>query len=263
MNRRLLFLNLILLVAVAALVWAVRTRWTEAQNRERAVLQRRAVAQPTVPPQALPPPTPAQPTAYVNVAQQMLFSSDRNPNVILPPPPPPAPEKKMPPLPAVHGSINAFGEHAVLLSLNNAQPKTFRAGQTIGEFKIVDLDAEKIKFEWDGKEVERNLRELQAKDNPPQAAPPQPAGGYQAPGPQPSSPGSGQSSAPAVTKLGSSSTELSGKSGDDSPQLGVDMGGPRACVAGDNSPDGTVVGNYRKKLTNFLGMKQCHWEQIK
>src|SRR5262249_35470380 len=161
------------------------------------------------------------------------------------------PEKKMPPLPSVYGSINAFGEHAVLLSLNNAQPKTFRVGQTIGEFKILELDAEKIKFEWDGKEVDRTLRELTVKEVPQQAAPPQVAAVQ-----QPQQQAQAQQSAP--TKIGGGLTDLSSKS-DDPPQLGVDMGGPRACVAGDKSPAGTVVSGYRKVESTFLTGKQCFW----
>lgn len=45
------------------------------------------------------------------------------------------------------------------------------------------------------------------------------------------------------------------------PVQGVDLGsGFRACVSGDNSPDGTVVGGYRKMLSrSFLG-PSCIWK---
>lgn len=45
------------------------------------------------------------------------------------------------------------------------------------------------------------------------------------------------------------------------PVQGVDLGsGFRACVPGDNSPDGTVVGGYRKMLSHsFLGLS-CIWK---
>jgi hypothetical protein len=45
------------------------------------------------------------------------------------------------------------------------------------------------------------------------------------------------------------------------PVLGVDLGsGFRSCVAGDNSPDGTVVDGYRKMLgQSFLGTN-CVWK---
>src|ERR1051325_3528497 len=148
MNRRLLFLNLLLLAAVAGLVWTVRVRWIDAQNRERAMLQRSVPPRPIVPLQPVALPAPARPTEYVNVAQQMLFSRDRNPNVEVLPPPPPPPPKPVPPLPAVHGSMSAFGDHVVLLSLNGSQPKGYRQGDKIGEFKILEFDSEKIKFEW-------------------------------------------------------------------------------------------------------------------
>jgi hypothetical protein len=45
------------------------------------------------------------------------------------------------------------------------------------------------------------------------------------------------------------------------PVLGVDLGsGFRACVPGENSPDGTVVDGYRKLLSHsFLG-PSCLWK---
>jgi mannose-6-phosphate isomerase-like protein (cupin superfamily) len=68
--------------------------------------------------------------------------------------------------------------------------------------------------------------------------------------PQESPPGDTTSAAPP-----------SGAASVTKPVLGVDLGsGFRACVAGDNSPEGTIVDGYRKMLSHsFLGAN-CIWK---
>ncbi len=45
------------------------------------------------------------------------------------------------------------------------------------------------------------------------------------------------------------------------PALGIDLGsGFRACIAGENSPEGTIVDGYKKMVSNsFLG-QSCIWK---
>jgi hypothetical protein len=255
MNRKLVLLNLALLALVATLVWVLRVRWLEAQQRESEVLRRSVPARPTIPLQPVAPVAYARPTEYIQVAQQTLFSKDRNPNVEIPPPPTPPPPPPMPPLPAVHGTMNLFGDHVVILSSGQVPQKSFRTGDKVGQFKIVSFDNEKITLEWDGGKVERTLRELASKDAPSQAAPTQrPSGLMQPPQVTPIFP---------VAAPAASSTEISSKTADGSPQLGVDMGGQHACVMGDKSPAGTVLGNFRKVIANTMMGPSCHWEPIK
>ena len=250
MNRKLILLNLALLALVATLGWVLRVHWLEAQQRENEVLRRSVAARPTIPLQPVAAVTPARPTEYIQVAQQTLFSKDRNPNVEIPPPPAPPPKPQMPPLPAVHGTMNLFGDHVVILSNGQITQKSYRPGDRIGPFKIASFDNEKIAFDWDGQIVERTLRELAAKEASPQAAPTQRAG---------------LSQPPQVTQVYAPTpvADLSSKPADGSPQLGVDMGGQHACVMGDKSPAGTVLGNFRKVIANTMMGPSCHWEPIK
>jgi hypothetical protein len=69
---------------------------------------------------------------------------------------------------------------------------------------------------------------------------------------QGSRPGNATSSAPVPSAAGSYGKK---------PALGVDLGsGFRACVPGDNSPDGTLVDGYRKMISHsFLG-PSCVWK---
>jgi type II secretory pathway component GspD/PulD (secretin) len=46
--------------------------------------------------------------------------------------------------------------------------------------------------------------------------------------------------------------------------LGADMGGGfHGCVAGDNSPDGTVKDGFKKVMRQSPFGQTCHWEQVK
>jgi hypothetical protein len=48
------------------------------------------------------------------------------------------------------------------------------------------------------------------------------------------------------------------------PELGNDMGaGFRGCVAGDNSPAGTIKDGYKKVISRGLMGQACYWEQAK
>jgi hypothetical protein len=50
----------------------------------------------------------------------------------------------------------------------------------------------------------------------------------------------------------------------DKPRIGTDMGGGfRSCVAGDDSPNGTIVDGYRKEFHPGPFGNSCAWEKIK
>jgi hypothetical protein len=193
---------------------------------------------------------------YIGVAQQFLFSKDRNPNVEPPPPPaPPPPPPPMPPLPDVHGVMNMFGDHVVILSSTKDKQKSYRAGDQVGVFKLVSFDNENIVFDWDGKEVKRTIRDLLAKGPAPQ----QQGGPQQAQSQAETTPN-------APPPLGISSVgEISAAkaAAEQNPALGTPMGNNLyACKAGDNTPAGTVVNGHRKVIITVLMGKSCHWEKV-
>ena len=109
----------------------------------------------------------------------------------------------------------------------------------------MSFDRDKITLDWNGKMVERKLEELAPKESPQQAA---------APAPPATSSGTG------VKALSSPAASLAN---DKNPQLGQDMGsGFRACVAGENSPAGTVLDGYRKVISQGLMGQSCFWEKV-
>jgi len=282
-NRRIVLLNLALLALLGALVWTLRANWLAAQARERAVLERTATPKLVLAPPSPPLVKAAAPAEYLDVANKMLFSKDRNPTVVVEPPKP-APEPVMPALPNYHGQI-AIGEPVILLSAANNVQRSYHTGDQVGDFKLVSFDQENIAFEWKGKSVERKLEELRPKQTLAQAAAAAPASTPPAasapvksvasldrPNAVPPAPAPTANSA-ATPAAGKAVTSLSGPTignsnsandtSDDAMLGPVRPGGARGCVDADTSPSGTVHAGYRKvQIMSILG-QTCSWEPVK
>ncbi|MEO8025157.1 MAG: hypothetical protein ABI823_01705 [Bryobacteraceae bacterium] len=243
MKGRLLFLNLVLVSLLGAVIWRMQVVRQDAQQREQMVLLQQIQLRKTLPPPPIPAVAAVTPMTYMNVAQQMLFAKDRNPNVIVPPPPPPPAEKPMPELPTANGAMTFNGETSVFLTAKSGSgQKVYRAGDTVGPFKLISVDRSDIVFEWEGKKIEKKLAELKPKDN----APAQSAS-YAPPSPAPSA---------TVSVAGSGTTDRSAP--------GADTGtGFRACQVGDASPNGTVAGGFKKVIAASMMGSSCHWEAVK
>jgi hypothetical protein len=269
-NRKLVFLNLTLLALAAALLWTLRNNWFSAQSRQRAVIQQQVQPKKLLAPPPVAPAQPVAPAEYLDVAARMLFSKDRNSTVVIeaPPPKPEPPEPPLPALPGYHGQM-AIGEPVAFLSTAAAAQRSYRAGETIGEFKLVSFDKENIEFEWHGKSIQRKLDELRPKETA-QVQPPSPARPAAAAAPgstAAAAPGPAPASAGGLVPLGgsgSSSAAGTKDSGSDDPMFGpVQADGTRACEPGDKSPSGTVHSGYKKDMTVTLFGTVCHWEQNK
>ncbi len=236
MSRKLLLLNLALAVLVVAVGWQIRGAIRRGEER------RSAVAGPPPPPAAvnpappLMPPPPAVAAAYFGVADRLLFVPDRNPAVVIEA----APPKPMPPLPVAHGILDLGAGPTVILSdtANGAQ-RGYRVGEQYGDFRIVQITASSVVFEWEDERVRRTLEEMKPKES----VAPETAG---RPAVRPAKP------KPAANVIG----------GEDKPgPSDIDMGGGiRACKPGDDSPPGTVVGGYRKVVSQTPFGRVCRWE---
>ena len=263
MNRRLLLLDVILLAGAAALAWKLYTDRLGAQARERAVLARQVEPKKLLAPPSPPPVRQVSPAEYLEVAGKMLFSRDRNPTVVIEAPPP-KPEPPMPALPSYHGQM-AIGEPVAFLSTAAVAQRSYRAGDTIGDFKLISFDRDTIEFEWRGKSVERKLEELRPKEVAQAVAPAKPAGAQAAAARPASAAGSGP--VKSLTAPGGSGNDTSAAktdSGTDDPVWGpVQSDGTHACVASDSSPANTVHSGFRKNVMMTLVGPLCSWEQVK
>jgi len=118
--------------------------------------------------------------------------------------------------------------------------KGFRAGDTVGPFKLVAFNRETITLEWHGKPKDYPLADLKPKE--PVA---QPAAGAVAP------------------QRSVSSGSIIGVADDKNPIVGQQNGELRSCVNGDQSPAGTVKDGYRKVVVPGPFGPSCHWELAK
>jgi hypothetical protein len=242
LRRKLWLVDITLLVLICLVTAALRQRWLEGREREQALLRQMApVAGPPVL-APLPLPTPSTAAQYLQVAQQMVFSRDRNPDVILDPPAPAPPPKPMPPFPVAYGVMNlGEGPTAILSEKPGAQHHGYRAGEKIGEFKLVALNNKEIVLEWEGKYVKKTIEELTDRrpivlEKPAEAAP--------------------QAAAPAATPV----TTVAEAKGPGSTDMGKSS---RACVAGDTLPAGTVQDGLRKVISKTPFGDSCRWEPVK
>jgi len=238
LKRKLLLLDLVLAALTAYAAWQFRLEWRAAKAREDALLNRRPPAAPAQPFTPLGPTPPVMAAGYADIAQKMLFDKSRNPTVVIETPPPPPP-KPMPPLPVYHGMMNlGDGQVAVMSATANSAQEEIRPGETIGQFKLVDVNTEEIVLEWEGKAIHQKMDELLeravaqqvAESRPPEAAPPAPQ--VQDIAKKPTGPG-----APAA-------------------------GGERFCDPNDSSPAGTVTDGFRKMSIPTPFGNVCRWDPL-
>lgn len=242
---RLFLLNLVLLGAVVAAAVELKNRYEETERRVELVKNTPLQYLPPGTYPSLPKTEKLVPANYFDIASRLLFSRDRNPNVIVTPPP----EKVMPPLPVAYGVLLISNPPILFLSSQRGQPqKGYRPGDRIGEFTIRAFNSKQVDFEWDGKRVSRLLEELRDKEpanvvsqNTNNAGPP--------PSAQPVS---------TSDVLGGAASSVTAEKG---PAPGE--GELRGCVAGDTTPVGTVVDGYKKVVTETPFGKACRWEKVR
>jgi hypothetical protein len=244
LTRKLILVDLVLLVLIGLLGSQLRREWRRENSREQTLYryQVKQVAPPHL--NALAKLNPFEAGAYASVAQNNLFSKDRNPNVILDPVEPPKP-KPQPPYPVARGVMLWDGAPPtiVLSEKSGGAQKGYHPGDSIGEWKVVSIDNTHVVFGWDGKEYEKRIDELL--DHTPiemAAAAPAPV----APAPK--------------SNTAALSPSSSAKSGP-----GADVGGGyHACIPGDDAPAGTVVDGLKKVISQspFSG-SICRWESAK
>ena len=242
MSGKLRILDLALLVVAGLLYWHLRGEWIGSHARDLALLNS---APPATRVPGLPPLDRVNAVTaadFAEVATKNLFSQDRNPNVIVDPPKP-LPPKPQPPFPVAHGVMLWDGvPPTIVLSEKAGGPqKGYHPGDIIGPWTIVSVDSSYADFQWDGKDFKKRIDELI--DRTP-IAEVSPSAANTAAKPAPSQ--------PAVL----SNTSRSGP--------GQDVGaGLKACVANDNSPDGTVVDGMKKVVTATPFGNNCRWEPSK
>lgn len=250
MRRNLLALDVLLLALCGLGCWRFSEFRRERLAEQASYLKRQETAVPT-PVVLMPQPlAPVAAGPYVEVAQKLLLSVDRNPSVILDVVPP----KVMPALPRAYGAFDlGEGPRVVLAAKTGDQQRPYAQGETIGEFKVVTITQAGVVFDWDGKPVAASFDEMKdtavreqtrAVAAPPKAPPARSAGASPA---APANSGGMQSVA--------SSADMQGRPG-------AGSGAFRACQPGDKAAAGTVTDGYRKVSLQTPMGASCHWEKV-
>jgi hypothetical protein len=127
---------------------------------------------------------------------------------------------------------------AILVEHPGTAEKALKPGDSIGQFKLVDVNTNEITFQWafNGETVRRSLRELS--DHSQVAAAQAASTDRAAPPP------------PPVVKMPLGPGELT-------PQ------GVKTCQPNDSTPDGTVSGGFRKVSIPGPFGTTCLWEPVK
>src|SRR5262249_60929960 len=123
--------------------WQLRKQAQDFHQRERMTLGNKPRTSAAPPP---PPATPAPAVAassYLEIAQKMLWSRDRNSQVIVDPPKKQE-GKPLPPLPGGHGVMNFDGPLVMMSEKPGARQRGVRPGEKIGNFKLVSVDSEQL-----------------------------------------------------------------------------------------------------------------------
>jgi hypothetical protein len=249
LKPKLIALNILLMVALGAIVWQARSSWQQAQmkRRDNLSVKVKPLSAPPVTPVPKPDAVPA--TKYADVATKDLFSRDRNPTVVIEPPKIEAP-KPMPPLPVVYGVLGLpSGVKAIMSEKSGVAGRSVHAGDTIGEFKIAALDTQNVTFDWDGKQISRKIEDLIDRSNGPGAA------GAQSAAAQPAT-NSNPVIQAAPTPPQNNGQQVAAVPGKD---VG---GGVHACVPGDTSPSGTVANGFRKSSVATPFGPICNWTPV-
>ncbi len=240
MNRKLILLNLALLMAAIFVGVRLHDEWVAAKAREARLRLNPVRPAPAPPFQKSPEVPPVMATGYAKIAQDYLLHPERNPNLPLPPPPaPPPPPPPPPPAPFYHGMMNVGGGPQIILSEKaNTARKWLSPGEKIGEYIVVSFNSESIELEWNGQRFIKSLAEIS---------------GHGLGGPQPGADSAGQSQAAPPPPP----PQISMGPGDQ------DQFGDRACQNNDSDPYGTHKDGFVKvEITNPLTHgKACVWKR--
>jgi hypothetical protein len=160
MNRKIILLNVVLVLVVAYGGTLLRRQILagEAKLAQMHQAQITVTNSPVLAPLADRPPVMSN--AYRAVVVNTLFHPSRNSELPPTPPLPSTPAPPMPSLPTYRGTMNLDGDSIAILALGNASSQAVKNGDSIGPFKLVDLNLVDITFEWEGAIVRRTLDQL-------------------------------------------------------------------------------------------------------
>ena len=193
----------------------------------------------------LAPPKTVAPAEYLDVAQKMLFSKDRNPNVIVEPEKP-KPEPPMPALPSYYGQMTLF-DPVVFLALGAGGQKSYHPATRWARSSWSLSIVKRSRSPGTERRLSANCRNW-----------------------FPRSPCRSRRNRPPLSRRRRPLRRRSSRS------EALPIRTPtkarwastwaQICTAakpGDTVPNGTVTNGYKKVIVRGLMGDSCHWEQVK
>jgi len=243
LKKKLAILNVVLVALAALAVWRIWAVHEEISARESALLGGGAGTREVAPPPAAAAPEEISAIEYIGIAEQYLFSPDRNADIEIEA----TAELPLPPLPIAHGILDIGSGPTAILSVPGGEgQRAYRIGESVGDFVLVEITANELALQWDGGVVRRSLSDLSPQE---EQVTNTAAARRPAPPPKP----------PAQEKPKSTVLSNSTPTGPSDIDMG---GGVLACRPGDSSPSGTVFNGYRKLVTQTPFGNACRWVQV-
>jgi len=244
-------LNLLFAGVTAWSLYTLAGRWREAESRRAQILKAPSAAAAVKAVEAKAAEPPPRAAGFFEVAEKLLFSKDRNPTVVVE-----VEEKKpMPALPAAFGVMDLGQGPVAFLALKGATQRGYRAGETIGDFKLAAVTPKEIAFEWEGQRVIRKVEELRpsAAETPAEAAPERASAATALPA----------SVAAAMRNVSPNTPPPTVAPGSGAQLFGSQSGSMYYCKPDDTTPPGAVVDGYKKTIAQTPIGKTCFWEPAK
>jgi len=239
-NRKLIALNVVLALAVAWAAYLFRNEIAAAKARETAMRKAQVKPAPPLPLPALPNQPPVLATGFQTIATRTLFHPSRDPSIPVEAPPPPPPPPPMPALPRYFGTMNIGTGPMALLAMGSGPSQPVKPGDTIGPFKLVDVNTVDITFEWNGQIARRTLDQMTDRKIESNASSSDDTRAVQA-------------AAPAVVVPVVKQPVGPGES---------TSFGFKLCDSNDSLPDGTVKDGYRKVTYKTPFGSACRWDPV-
>ena len=243
MTRRLLLLNALLAGMFILGASELYRQLVEADGRYERL---EAFTDPKQPPEFPAPadPDPTRPADFMPVVERLLFSPDRNAEVVVE-----TAEVVVdlrPALPQLSGLVDFGGGPSALMTADSAKPPVWLAiGDKVGDFVYEGLEGEDIKLKWKEESFTATKEQLSRAPEPP---PRPPVRGRPRP---PRGPQAAAAAAPA---------DLAGVGQDN--RIGPEIGpGRYAVVRGDDSPEGSEHNGLIKKVRKTPFGSSSWWEK--
>jgi len=241
MNRKLIVLNVVLVLVVVWAGYLFHNEWRDAHGKQAVMRKARVNVTPPPPLPRLPDQPPVLATNYKDVATKTLFHPSREPSIPVEVPPPPPPPPPMPALPKYYGTMNIGDGPMALLAIGSGASQPVKPGGSIGPFKLVDVNTVDITFEWNGQIARRTLDQITERTITAAASDNEAARSAAAAAPPPVV-------APVIKQpVGPGESTAFGF---------------KTCSPNDSLPDGTVQGGYRKTTYQTPFGPACRWDPV-